>query len=682
MFSFFRGIQFRLYLIIALTTLVSSLVVFFIVYSTFYDKMLLDARNKAIVANEYAQRVVPLESFMYLATPADVGSPIYQKTQAILNEIRTIGKIRYLYTAKRDPSGTPVYIIDGLDLDSSDFRGIGAAIEPEIITPLNACFDGDKVDVSDILKTSWGPIFFSCRPMKDADGHVEGAIVMEFDAENLAALNTQNKLYTFGVSVVVIIVSLLLSTAALKNMLLNPLLEIRQAVSTLPTDGFTARVSENASTKEVRSLQVAFNQMANEASENIRKIKDAEQARYDAEGASEAKSAFLANMSHEVRTPMNGVLGMLYLVLQGELAPAQRQYLVKADKSAKLLLGVLNDILDFSSIEANKLSLETAPLQLKMLFDDAIALVQHASRTSGVRINATIDTTIPEVLMGDELRISQVLNNLLANAVKFTPKGEVNASIALATLEGRVATVRIRVADTGIGMTEKQLNDLFQAFSQADVSSTRKYGGTGLGLAITRRLLDMMDGTIHVESEPDKGSVFTCTLPLLLPDPNVHPLPDSSRHSASASFENKAAAPRVLLVEDNEINQMVVSDMLERKGYRIDVAGDGQEALDRLDLNAYDIVLMDVQMPVMDGLTATRLIRQNSRFARLPVIAMTAHAMEGDREKSLAAGMQAHVTKPIDPEKLFATLLFWLTAWSASSSTESLPNSDAQQPTA
>ncbi|MBF0238158.1 MAG: response regulator [SAR324 cluster bacterium] len=404
------------------------------------------------------------------------------------------------------------------------------------------------------------------------------------------------------------------------------------------------------------------------------------------------KTEFFTNMSHELRTPMNAIIGFSGLALKTELSPSQYDYLSKIETAGKSLLRIINDILDFSKIEAGKIEMESVEFNLEEVMQNIIGIVSVIATQKNLKIIHQIDSEVPRFLKGDSLRLGQILINLVNNAVKFTEAGHILIKVEQVHQSETHSTLRFTVSDTGIGMTPEQTARLFSSFSQGDSSITRKYGGTGLGLVISKRLVEMMEGQIAVVSEPGKGSTFFFTIKLLrIPSVNP-PLQLISRDGIglkagivnetpvtkeilSEQFQKtsplvKTASDRhgpkwndnaVLLVEDNLLNQQVALEILTRAGLRVDIANNGREAVETLQKKSYDLVLMDLQMPVMGGYEATELIRKNPEYKDLPVIAMTAHAMGGTKEKCLAAGMNDHVSKPIDPAQLFSVLSTWLT---------------------
>ncbi len=416
---------------------------------------------------------------------------------------------------------------------------------------------------------------------------------------------------------------------------------------------------------------------------------DLRSARDVAVRSASAKSEFLANMSHEIRTPLNGVLGLLHLLGNTKLDEHQQSYVTKTTFSAENLLRIINDILDFSKIDAGKLEMENIPFALEDVASELKILFEPQANTKKLALTFKYDTSTKLMLLGDPLRIKQVFFNLIGNAIKFTDTGGITITMTGEEKSPGKMHCLFAVQDSGIGMNKEQCARLFSAFMQADTSVTRKYGGTGLGLVIAQRIARLMHGDLWVESHEGQGSTFfftaifdyahasdmaaleatsdfiTCdsvSLPqaeLIESVEKLSPEESAALAAPDATLIENTPSFHILLVEDNEINQLIAEELLQHAGHTVDIANNGQECLDLLEKNTYNIVLMDIQMPVLDGLSTVAKIRADARLAHMPVIAMSAHAMTGDREISLHHGMNEHITKPIAPNILYETVNTW-----------------------
>lgn len=517
-----------------------------------------------------------------------------------------------VYTFRLDPDGKPVLFVDSeTDYDRNGVYEGETEARTEIGEPyewepqLEASFRGVPTGLSDPYTDRWGTWVSAMEPLRDPDGHIEGVLGIDFNADSYLTAIADAE---------------------------------RETLAWLNLVGFLVFGS-------ILSITILRSRIASKE-ENEQRL-SAENARVQA--ADEAKSQFLANMSHEIRTPLNGILGMSQVLLENEPPQEVRRGLRTILDSAHSLRTILNDILDVSKIEAQKLDLEIIPFEIRSCIESVVALFEQNCRAKKLELVSHISERTPGWVSGDPTRIRQIVSNLLNNAIKFTATGSVSVEVDSKIHGDARLELMITISDSGIGIPHEKLPNLFHRFSQVDASNTRTYGGTGLGLFLSRELARRMNGDIDVESTVGVGSKFVVRV--------VVGTADQKSIVKAASNSRSPLALDVLLAEDNTVNQMVATKMLERLGCRVTVAHNGQEAVDRVATKSFDVILMDCQMPILDGYAAARKIRDSLGERSPPIVAMTASALAGDRERCLESGMTHFLSKPAQLDDIYRELL-------------------------
>jgi signal transduction histidine kinase/CheY-like chemotaxis protein len=461
----------------------------------------------------------------------------------------------------------------------------------------------------------------------------------------------------------------------------KPILKLAETARSLGERNFDIDIPYGSNNDEIVTLSKAFSFMSQEINNLIRELQqytgtleeknlELKGAMTEAMAANKAKSLFLANMSHEIRTPLNALIGLSGMLLKTDLDETQRDYTEKVSHASDTLLGIVNNILDFSEIESDNIKLESVPFETQKIFDDIAIFYKEQNTGTDIGLRFDIDESVPDTLIGDPLRLQQIFINLVGNAFKFTEQGAITVHAKAMKVSKEEATIEFAVEDTGIGMSSGQIEEVFSAFSQADNSSSRKYGGTGIGLTITNELVALMGGSINVTSEEGIGTTFsfTCMFPLAAQTAEqnfIDAVTDAGSDIRTRNGDPNAvlSGMRVLLVEDNEINTLISMELLRAVGIEVTAVENGKEAVDLLNEFAksegkapFDMVLMDLQMPVMDGYEATETIKGTPELCGIPIYALTAHAFPEDQQKCLDLGMQGHLAKPIDVDAFYGAL--------------------------
>lgn len=559
------------------------------------------------------------EDFDQINDQSDEKNPLYKDISSYFNEVRTLNSTRYIYTAKKNEEGKLVYVVDGLDPDADDVRHPGDYIEDEMVPYIDRAISGENVYSQDIIDTTWGPIFTACYPVSanhDGTGEIIGAFCIEMDMQSAYGMVEK----TNHIS----IICGLVAGAVLLFICL-----------------YTYYVYQKSKAEEQKQKQLLMN------------------AAEEADAANKAKSAFLLSMSHDIRTPMNAIIGFTNIALHQNMVSDIHDSLKKVQQSSNHLLSLLNDVLDFSRIESGKVTISPEPVDMNQLTDNVQAIMNGLLYNRDLKFEVHRENLKNPYVLADVVRIREVLVNLLGNAVKFTKDGgEITLDISsYPGADEKHIITRFVVRDNGIGMSEEFQKKLFDPFSQEDDANARtQYKGTGLGMAITKKYVDMMGGSIAVESKKGVGATFTVEIPLELPEQVI---PSEQKQH----LHRDLTGIHVLMAEDNDLNAELATIMLEDAGMTVTRASDGKEVVNLFKNHprgTYDLILMDIMMPNMDGHQAAKAIRvlgiERSDAVTIPIIALSANAFIDDIQESLDSGMNDHISKPINIEELIDTI--------------------------
>lgn len=571
-----------------------------------------DAIHK-LVSNTFTR-----DDFTDINTVDNMSSERYQTLQTTLNQIRSLNSTRYLYTAKRNSEGKLIYLVDGLDLDTSDFAYPGTYIEDEMIPYINSALSGKTIYSQEIIDTTWGHIFTACYPVKATDGSNEiiGALCIEMDMESAYTFLSKSSRNSLQIAIAAAIVALLLLVCV---------------------------------------YHILQNQRAKDREQQMLLRKSAAAA----EAANKAKSAFLFNMSHDIRTPMNAIIGYAELSRNHLHEPDKlSEYLSNIRTCGQKMLSIIDNILEIARIENNQIVLEESICNIEESFDSCIVMFNTAVQEKHQTITVHKQVANPYVYI-DSSHLSEIVLNVISNAIKYTGQnGKIDCCLTQKPHEDADwCYMEISIADNGIGMSEEFQAHIFESFSREHSSTISGIEGTGLGMGIVKNLVELMHGTIEIQSSPEKGSTFTICIPCR----TARKEEAEPRKSSSDRPQKTLAGKRILLAEDNDLNAEIAIELLSEEGLLVDRVSNGVACVEKLEKAApdfYDLILMDIQMPVMNGYDATRKIRQLEDPFRssIPIIAMTANAFAEDRQKALFVGMNDHVAKPVDMNVLIPVL--------------------------
>ena len=571
-----------------------------------------DAIHK-LVSNTFTR-----DDFTDINTVDNMSSERYQTLQTTLNQIRSLNSTRYLYTAKRNSEGKLIYLVDGLDLDTSDFAYPGTYIEDEMIPYINSALSGKTIYSQEIIDTTWGHIFTACYPVKATDGSNEiiGALCIEMDMESAYTFLSKSSRNSLQIAIAAAIVALLLLVCV---------------------------------------YHILQNQRAKDREQQMLLRKSAAAA----EAANKAKSAFLFNMSHDIRTPMNAIIGYAELSRNHLHEPDKlSEYLSNIRTCGQKMLSIIDNILEIARIENNQIVLEESICNIEESFDSCIVMFNTAVQEKHQTITVHKQVANPYVYI-DSSHLSEIVLNVISNAIKYTGQnGKIDCCLTQKPHEDADwCYMEISIADNGIGMSEEFQAHIFESFSREHSSTISGIEGTGLGMGIVKNLVELMHGTIEIQSSPGKGSTFTICIPCR----TARKEEAEPRKSSSDRPQKTLAGKRILLAEDNDLNAEIAIELLSEEGLLVDRVSNGVACVEKLEKAApdfYDLILMDIQMPVMNGYDATRKIRQLEDPFRssIPIIAMTANAFAEDRQKALFVGMNDHVAKPVDMNVLIPVL--------------------------